>query len=36
LEKIKNQIGRIEPGLATKIYDTLDQVGVKVFLATGE
>lgn len=36
LEKVKDQIGRIEPGLATKIYDILDQVGVKVFLATGE
>lgn len=36
LEKVKDQTGRIEPGLATKIYDILDQVGVKVFLATGE
>lgn len=36
MSKIKNSLGRIEPGFATKIYDILDQVGVKVFLAIGE
>lgn len=35
LEKAKELLGRIEPGAATKIYDILEQVGVKVFLATG-
>ena len=36
LERIKESMGRIEPGLATKLYDVLDQLGIKVFLATGE
>ena len=36
LERIKENMGRIEPGLATKLYDVLDQLGIKVFLATGE
>lgn len=36
LEKVKNSLGRIEPGFATKIYDIFDQVGVKIFLAVGE
>ena len=35
LEKIKDQMGKIEPGIAGKIYDILDQVGIKVFLAIG-
>lgn len=34
LEKVKELTGRIEPGYATRIYDILDQVGVKLFLAT--
>ena len=36
LKKVKNSMGRIEPGFATKVYEILDQVGVKVFLAVGE
>lgn len=36
MSKIKNSLGRIEPGFATKVYDILDQVGIKVFLAVGE
>lgn len=36
LEKIKNELGRIEPGVASKIYDILSQVGYTLFLATGE
>ena len=36
LEKGKELLGRIEPGAASKIYDILEQVGFKVFLATGE
>lgn len=35
LEKIKDMTGKIEPGLSSKIYDILDQVGFKIFLATG-
>lgn len=34
LEKAKDMIGKIEPGLSTKIYDILDQVGFKIFMAT--
>lgn len=36
LKKVKEFTGRIEPGLATKIYDILDSVGVELFLAIGE
>ena len=36
LELAKEKLGRIEPGLATKIYEILEQTGFKVFLATGE
>jgi hypothetical protein len=36
LEKSKKLMGKIEPGAASKIYDILDQVGVKLFLAVGE
>lgn len=36
LEKAKVQMGKIEPGLAGRIYDILEQVGIKIFLAVGE
>jgi hypothetical protein len=36
LKKVKEFTGRIEPGIATKIYDILDSVGVELFLAVGE
>lgn len=36
LEKVKELMGIIEPGLSSKIYSILDQVGIKVFLAIGE
>lgn len=35
LEKVKKFMGNIEPGLSTKVYDILSQVGIKVFLAVG-
>ena len=34
LEKTKEVTGRIEPGIAGRIYDILDQTGIKIFLAT--
>lgn len=36
LERIKEIKGSIEPGLTTRIYETLDQLGIKIFCATGE
>lgn len=36
LVKVKDNMGKIEPGIAGKIYDTLEQVGIKLFLAVGE
>lgn len=36
LEKSKELLGLIEPGTASKIYNILEQVGFKIFLATGE
>ena len=36
LEKAKELLGKIEPGAASRVYDILEQVGVKIFLALGE
>ena len=36
LKKVKNSLGRIDPGFATKVYEILDQVGIKIFMAVGE
>lgn len=36
LIKIKDATGNIEAGLSTKIYNMLDEVGIKLFLAVGQ
>lgn len=36
LKTAKDQMGKIEPGIAGRIYDILGQVGIEIFLATGE
>lgn len=36
LDRIKNVSGSIDPGLISRIYEYLDQIGIKVFCATSE
>lgn len=36
LEQVKRIKGSIEPGITTRIYEILDQLGIKIFCATGE
>jgi len=36
LDRIKNVSGSIDPGLVSRVYEYLDQIGVKVFCATSE
>lgn len=36
IEKIKSVTGAIDPALTTRVYEILDQVGIKVFCATSE
>jgi hypothetical protein len=36
LKKAKENLGIIEPGIASRVYDILEQVGIDLFLATGE
>lgn len=36
LAKVKDMMGNIEPGLSSKVYSILNQVGINVFLAVGE
>lgn len=36
VEKIKNATGRLEPSLIGRLYDILEQTGIKVFVALGE
>lgn len=36
LDRIKNVSGSIDPGLISRVYEYLDQVGIKVFCATSE
>lgn len=36
LEKVKSVSGSISAPIVTKIYEILDQVGIKVFITTGE
>lgn len=36
LDKVKEISGAISPSITTKIYENLDQLGFKIFVATGE
>jgi hypothetical protein len=36
IEKVKDLKGSIDPGMTTKLYEILDQLGIKIFVATSE
>lgn len=36
LENVKKSMGKVEPGLAGRVFDTLSKLGIDLFLATSE